>query len=76
MKTKLDKQNAIIQQRKAKAYEDLGKVEPAVMEAKEAVGSIKRQHLDEIKTLARPPQPVQLTMEAVCLMLSGKKQVF
>eukprot|EP01117_Protostelium_nocturnum_P006264 TRINITY_DN2259_c0_g1_i6.p1 TRINITY_DN2259_c0_g1~~TRINITY_DN2259_c0_g1_i6.p1 ORF type:complete len:4259 (-),score=1954.67 TRINITY_DN2259_c0_g1_i6:110-12886(-) len=74
LQAKLDTQNEEIKVRKAKAYEDLEKVEPAIEEAKEAVGGIKRQHLDEIKTLAKPPAPVQLAMEAVCFLLSGKKQ--
>jgi len=73
LQTELDQQNSEIQVRKKKAYEDLEKVEPAIEEAKEAVGGIKRQHLDEIKTLAKPPAPVQLAMEAVCFMLHGKQ---
>eukprot|EP01114_Cavostelium_apophysatum_P023031 TRINITY_DN854_c0_g1_i2.p1 TRINITY_DN854_c0_g1~~TRINITY_DN854_c0_g1_i2.p1 ORF type:complete len:4577 (-),score=1545.65 TRINITY_DN854_c0_g1_i2:38-13768(-) len=74
LQTQLDKQNADIQVRKGRAMEDLSKVEPAVAEAKEAVGSVKKQYLDEIRALAKPPVLVQLTMEAVVYMLSGKKQ--
>jgi dynein heavy chain 1 len=60
--------------KKGGAMAELEKVEPAVEEAKSAVNNIKRQHLDEIRTLARPPPMVQLTMEAVVLLLTGKKQ--
>nr|3J6P_D Chain D, Dynein heavy chain, cytoplasmic [Dictyostelium discoideum] len=35
--------------------------------------TIKKKHLDEIKSLPKPPTPVKLAMEAVCLMLGGKK---
>src|SRR5690606_35492422 len=34
---------------------------------------IKKQHLDEIRTLGKPPAIIQSTMEAVCMLLSGKK---
>jgi len=56
LRTELEKQNEAIGIKKEKAYEDLAKAEPAVEEAKKSVSNIKRTHLDEIKTLARPPE--------------------
>jgi len=73
LRTELEKQNEEIGIKKAKAYEDLAKAEPAVEEAKKSVSNIKRNHLDEIKTLARPPDKVRLTLEAVALLLGHKE---
>jgi dynein heavy chain 1 len=42
LRTQLETQNAEIEVKKARAYEDLSKAEPAVEEAKSAVSSIKR----------------------------------
>ena len=62
LQIKLDQQNAEVNIKKEKAYAELANVEPMIAEAKSAVGSIKRQHLEELKTLARPPQAVVQTM--------------
>jgi hypothetical protein len=34
--------------------------------------AIKKQQLDEVRALARPPNPVRLTLEAVALLLGEK----
>ncbi|GAM24388.1 hypothetical protein SAMD00019534_075630 [Acytostelium subglobosum LB1] len=73
LQSQLDIRNKEIHVQKVKAYADLEKAEPAIIEAQESVSTIKKKHLDEIKALPKPPQPVKLAMEAVCLMLSGKK---
>jgi len=73
LRTELEKQNEAIGIKKEKAYEDLAKAEPAVEEAKKSVSNIKRTHLDEIKTLARPPDKVRITLEAVALLLGNKE---
>ncbi|XP_065175263.1 cytoplasmic dynein 1 heavy chain 1-like [Sycon ciliatum] len=49
--------------------EDLAKVEPAVLDAQNAVRDIKRNHLVEMRTMTNPPRLVKLTLEAVCGML-------
>ncbi|EGC38132.1 cytoplasmic dynein heavy chain [Dictyostelium purpureum] len=69
----LDVRNKEIEVQKAKAYSDLEKAEPAILEAQEAVSTIKKKHLDEIKALPNPPASVKLAMESVCLMLTGRK---
>ena len=48
---------------------DLDKVEPAVIEAQQAVKGIKKQHLVELRSLGNPPAPVKLALEAICLLL-------
>ncbi|CAF3346282.1 unnamed protein product [Rotaria sp. Silwood1] len=61
-------QEQIVEKRKT-VMEDLDKVEPAVQEAQQAVKSIKKQNLVEIKNLNNPPQGVKLTLESICLLL-------
>ena len=70
---KLKIQNEEIGIKKARAYEDLAKVEPTVEEAKKAVQGIKKSQLDEVRALANPPQKVRMAMEAVMLLLGYGK---
>ncbi|XP_063040383.1 cytoplasmic dynein 1 heavy chain 1 isoform X1 [Engraulis encrasicolus] len=48
---------------------DLDQVEPAVIEAQNAVKSIKKQHLVEVRSMANPPGAVKLALESICLLL-------
>ena len=52
---------------------DLAKAEPALKEAQAAVRGIEKKHLDEIRSLSRPPPAVRLTMEAVCMMINPER---
>ncbi|XP_041352869.1 LOW QUALITY PROTEIN: cytoplasmic dynein 1 heavy chain 1-like [Gigantopelta aegis] len=65
----LKDQTAIIQEKKAFVKEDLAKVEPAVIEAQQAVKSIKKQHLVEVRSLANPPAAVKMAVESICDLL-------
>ena len=65
----LEKQKVFIKKKQADVYTDLSKVEPAVQDAQNAVKSIKRQHLVEIRALANPPQLVKLALESICLLI-------
>ena len=51
---------------------DLADAEPAVLDAQAAVSSIKRQQLQEVRTMANPPEAVKLAMESVCTILGHK----
>ena len=62
-------QDTHIAEQKAKAECDLAEAEPALLDAQASVRSIKKAQLDEVRTLARPPPMVKLTMEAVACML-------
>ena len=62
-------QDAHIAEQKAKAECDLAEADPALLDAQASVRSIKKAQLDEVRTLARPPPMVKLTMEAVACML-------
>lgn len=71
LQKKLDIQNKEIDEQKKTAYADLEKAEPAILEAQSSVSDIKKSHLEELKALGKPPNAVRLTLEAVCLMLTG-----
>ncbi|CAI8017799.1 Cytoplasmic dynein 1 heavy chain 1, partial [Geodia barretti] len=62
-------QNKDIAKKKKTVLGDLSKVEPAVKQAQQAVKSIKRQHLVEMRTLANPPKMIKMAMESICLLI-------
>ncbi|EGO28454.1 hypothetical protein SERLADRAFT_445906 [Serpula lacrymans var. lacrymans S7.9] len=68
----LVEQDNHIAQRRAVVMADLADAEPAVLDAQAAVSSIKRQHLQEVRTMANPPEAVKLAMESVCTILGHK----
>ena len=68
----LDKQEEEVAKRKEIVNADLAMAEPAVKDAAEAVGNIKRQHLTEVRSMGNPPAGVKLALEAVCTLLGHK----
>ncbi|TDL28876.1 dynein heavy chain protein 1 [Rickenella mellea] len=68
----LVEQDRNIEERRAVVMADLADAEPAVVEAQAAVSSIKRQHLQEVRAMANPPEAVKLAMESVCTLLGHK----
>merc|ERR550532_778660 len=48
---------------------DLERVEPAVIDAQNAVKSIKKQHLVEVRSMANPPPLIKMALESVCTLL-------
>jgi dynein heavy chain 1 len=68
----LVEQDKNIEQRRAVVMADLADAEPAVLEAQSAVSNIKKQHLQEVRAMANPPEAVKLTMESVCTILGHK----
>jgi dynein heavy chain 1 len=68
----LVEQDKHIEQRKSIVMADLADAEPAVLDAQAAVSSIRKQHLQEVRTMANPPEPVKLAMESVCTVLGHK----
>ena len=69
----LDRQNAAIAERRKEVESELAEAEPALVAAQGAVKSIKKAQLDEVRALARPPNPVRLTLEAVMILLNEGK---
>ncbi|KAI4214893.1 MAG: hypothetical protein LQ351_002606 [Letrouitia transgressa] len=68
----LAKQEEEVARRKEIVNADLEKAEPAVLDAKESVSNIKRQHLTEVRSMGNPPASVKLALEAVCTLLGHK----
>jgi dynein heavy chain 1 len=51
---------------------ELAEAEPALAAAKEAVAGIKKSNLDELRAMRNPPKLVQLTLEAVLVLLGQR----
>ncbi|KAH9046427.1 dynein heavy chain protein 1 [Lactarius hengduanensis] len=68
----LVEQDRNIEQRRAVVMADLADAEPAVLEAQSAVSNIKKQHLQEVRSMANPPEAVKSAMESVCTILGHK----
>ncbi|KAH8120470.1 dynein heavy chain protein 1 [Phellopilus nigrolimitatus] len=68
----LVEQDRHIDQRRNVVMADLADAEPAVLDAQAAVSNIKRQHLQEVRSMANPPEAVKLAMESVCTVLGHK----
>ncbi|KAF9454965.1 dynein heavy chain [Macrolepiota fuliginosa MF-IS2] len=68
----LVEQDRNIAERRAVVMADLADAEPAVLDAQAAVSSIKRQHLQEVRAMANPPEAVKVAMESVCTILGHK----
>ncbi|RKP21941.1 P-loop containing nucleoside triphosphate hydrolase protein, partial [Rozella allomycis CSF55] len=69
IKKEMEQQQLIIENQTRLVMEELSLVEPAVIEAKQNVSNIKKQQLTEVRSMGNPPDPVKLTMEAVCILL-------
>lgn len=64
----ISKQKEEIEEKKKAVIEKLHNVEKIVEKSKESVQLIQRQHLEEIKSMKRPPQNIQLTLEMIGIM--------
>ncbi len=65
----LEQQKKEIAAKRSEVMQDLEKVEPAVQDAQQAVKSIKKQHLVEVRSMAQPPPAVRMALESICLLL-------
>jgi dynein heavy chain 1 len=72
LSSELQRQNEDIRVRRETVEGELSEAEPALMSAKHSVQNIRKAQLDEVRALVRPPNPVRLTMEMVCLMIGEK----
>ncbi|KAI4119433.1 MAG: hypothetical protein LQ345_000679 [Seirophora villosa] len=72
IQAELEKQEEEVAKRKEVVTADLEKAEPAVLSAQESVRNIKRQQLNEVRSLPNPPAGVKLALEAVCTLLGHK----
>lgn len=62
-------QTKVIEDKRRDVMADLAQVEPAVIEAQNAVKSIKKQHLVEVRSMGNPPALVKVALESICLLL-------
>jgi dynein heavy chain 1 len=67
------RQQEEIASRQGEAEAELGEAEPALIAAQQSVRSIQKRNLDEMRALARPPDNVRMTLEAVAIMLGETK---
>ncbi|CAO1601385.1 dynein heavy chain [Xanthoria calcicola] len=72
IQVELDKQEEKVATRKEIVNADLEKAEPAILSARDSVSNIKRQQLNEVRSLPNPPMGVKLALEAVCTLLGHK----
>ncbi|XP_065362456.1 dynein heavy chain, cytoplasmic-like [Calliphora vicina] len=70
LQNKLAEQTVKIDEKRKYVMADLARVEPAVIEAQQAVSGIKKKQLTEIRSMANPPPPVKLALESVCDLLN------
>ncbi|BES93792.1 dynein heavy chain [Nesidiocoris tenuis] len=69
IQNQIEQQKLLIAQKREGVMEDLAQVEPAVIDAQQAVKEIKKQQLVEVRSMANPPAVVKLALESICLLL-------
>ena len=65
----VDKQTKYITIKKGEVQKDLEQIRPAVIEVQNAVKSIKKQHLVEVRSMANLPPLIKMALESVCILL-------
>jgi dynein heavy chain 1 len=68
----LAEQEVKIQERQGEVKGELAEAAPAVEDAHAAVSNIRKNHLQEVRTMANPPEAVKLAMESVCTLLGHR----
>ncbi|XP_065208173.1 dynein heavy chain, cytoplasmic isoform X2 [Planococcus citri] len=69
IQNEIDKQTIQISQKQEHVKADLAQVEPAVIDAQQAVKEIKKQQLVEVRSMANPPAVIKVALESICLLL-------
>jgi dynein heavy chain 2 len=69
IKRTVDDNESKTQERKREIEGELAEVQPLLEEAKTAVGSIRSDHLNELKSLASPPEAVADVLAGVLMLL-------
>ena len=65
----MEKQTREIAFKRTEVTRDLERVEPAVIEAHNAVNSIKKQHLVEVRSMGNPAPVIRMALESICVLL-------
>ena len=58
-------------ERKAQVEAELKHIEPVLEAARQAVGGIKKDNLNEIRSLKLPPEPIRDVLEGVLRLLGN-----
>ncbi|CAN8071454.1 unnamed protein product [Agarophyton chilense] len=69
----LEASNAV-QERETEVSENLAVVQPKLEAAREAVDSIRKEFLDELRAMPSPPPAVKLALEAVMMVLDASRR--
>lgn len=69
LKKQLAKAEEATNGRKREIEQELGEITPILQSAKEAVGNIKSDNLNEIRSLKMPPEPIHDVLSAVLMLL-------
>ena len=72
-KVKVAEINEIVSVKQADCAEDLKKAEPALFAAQEALNTLNKANLTELKSFGSPPPAVLMTAGAVMVLLMGQK---
>ena len=70
-KVKVDKINIEVKAKQIDCEKDLKKAEPALIAAQEALNTLNKANLTELKSFGSPPPAVMLVTEAVMVLLLG-----
>ena len=73
-KVKVDKINVEVSIKQKECAADLKKAEPALMAAQEALNTLNKANLTELKSFGSPPAAVLLVTEAVMVLLLGQRE--
>lgn len=63
-----------VQTREAEVSAKLAGVQPKVEAAREAVGSIRKEYLDELRAMPNPPPAVRVALEGVTMVLDASRR--
>jgi len=69
--SKLNKEEAEMTVRKAEVEKELEEVQPVLEQAKKAVGGIKSDNLNELRSLKMPPEPIRDVLEGVLRLMGN-----
>jgi dynein heavy chain 1 len=73
LKAALVRKTEEVRKREDEVASELREAEPALAEARSSVQGINRQQLDELRSMASPPAPVKLCMEAVITLMGSNE---
>lgn len=63
--------SARVKEREEEVTEQLAAVQPKIEAAREAVGSIRREYLEELRAMPHPPAGVRIALEGVMMVLDA-----